>query len=70
MPGHPAMKVGADHKKKFEAWMAEEFELQVSAERRTWPAISCCFWMARFQPSWFTAILLMRKLQERRRGHW
>ncbi|QFT67849.1 HTH-type transcriptional regulator SrpR [Labrenzia sp. THAF35] len=26
MPGHPAMKVGADHKKKFEAWMAEEFE--------------------------------------------
>ncbi|MBN8181759.1 TetR/AcrR family transcriptional regulator [Roseibium aggregatum] len=26
MPGHPAMKVGAGHKKKFEAWMAEEFE--------------------------------------------
>lgn len=26
MPGHPAMKVGAAHKKKFEAWMAAEFE--------------------------------------------
>ncbi len=26
MPGHPAMKVGSAHKKKFEAWMAEEFE--------------------------------------------
>jgi len=26
MPGHPAMKVGAAHKKRFEAWMAAEFE--------------------------------------------
>jgi len=26
MPGHPAMKVGAAHKKKFEAWLAEQFE--------------------------------------------
>ncbi|MBN9673516.1 TetR/AcrR family transcriptional regulator [Roseibium aggregatum] len=26
MPGHPAMKVGRVHKKKFEAWMATEFE--------------------------------------------
>lgn len=26
MPGHPAMKVGAAHKKKFEAWMAAEFQ--------------------------------------------
>ena len=26
MPGHPAMKVGAAHKKKFEAWLAKEFE--------------------------------------------
>ncbi len=26
MPGHPAMKVGAAHKKKFEAWLAREFE--------------------------------------------
>lgn len=25
MPGHPAMKVGAAHKKKFEIWLAEEF---------------------------------------------
>jgi AcrR family transcriptional regulator len=25
MPGHPAMKVGAAHKKKFEAWLAETF---------------------------------------------
>lgn len=25
MPGHPAMKVGAAHKKKFEAWLGEEF---------------------------------------------
>ena len=26
MPGHPAMKVGAAHKKKFEAWLAKEFQ--------------------------------------------
>ena len=26
MPGHPAMKVGASHKKKFEAWLGEEFK--------------------------------------------
>ncbi len=25
MPGHPAMKVGAAHKKKFEAWLSERF---------------------------------------------
>lgn len=25
MPGHPAMKVGAAHKKKFETWLATEF---------------------------------------------
>lgn len=27
MPGHPAMKVGAAHKKKFEAWLAERLSL-------------------------------------------
>ncbi|MCK7612680.1 TetR/AcrR family transcriptional regulator [Roseibium sediminicola] len=27
MPGHPAMTVGAAHKKKFEDWMAAEFEV-------------------------------------------
>jgi len=26
MPGHPAMKAGAAHKKKFEAWLCEEFQ--------------------------------------------
>lgn len=26
MPGHPAMKVGAAHKKKFETWLTEEFQ--------------------------------------------
>lgn len=26
MPGHPAMKVGAAHKKKFEAWLCNVFE--------------------------------------------
>jgi AcrR family transcriptional regulator len=26
MPGHPAMKIGAAHKKKFEAWLQTEFE--------------------------------------------
>ncbi|WP_417455436.1 TetR/AcrR family transcriptional regulator [Kiloniella sp.] len=25
MPGHPAIKIGAAHKKKFEAWLAEQF---------------------------------------------
>lgn len=23
IPGHPAVRIGADHKRKFEAWMAE-----------------------------------------------
>ena len=26
MPGHPALKIGAAHKKKFEEWMRSEFE--------------------------------------------
>lgn len=26
MPGHPAIKIGAAHKKKFEAWLCAEFE--------------------------------------------
>ena len=26
MPGHPAMKVGSAHKKKFEAWLSEIFQ--------------------------------------------
>ncbi len=26
LPGHPAMTVGASHKKKFEAWLAREFQ--------------------------------------------
>ena len=28
MPGHPAIKVGAAHKKKFEAWLCKEFQHQ------------------------------------------
>lgn len=28
MPGHPAMKVGAAHKKKFEAWLADMFTIE------------------------------------------
>ncbi|SFK84595.1 transcriptional regulator, TetR family [Pseudovibrio ascidiaceicola] len=27
MPGHPAVVVGAKHKKKFEAWLAQRYEL-------------------------------------------
>jgi AcrR family transcriptional regulator len=26
LPGHPAIKIGAAHKKKFESWLREEFE--------------------------------------------
>jgi len=26
LPGHPAIRIGAAHKKKFEAWLREEFE--------------------------------------------
>ncbi len=25
LPGHPAMKIGADHKKRFESWLAGQF---------------------------------------------
>lgn len=28
MPGHPAMKIGAAHKKKFEAWLRDVFEAE------------------------------------------
>lgn len=28
MPGHPAMKIGAAHKKKFEAWLREVFDAE------------------------------------------
>ena len=28
MPGHPAIKVGAAHKKKFESWMRALFEAE------------------------------------------
>lgn len=28
MPGHPAMKVGAAHKKRFEGWLAERFRAE------------------------------------------
>ncbi|MFK0273602.1 TetR/AcrR family transcriptional regulator [Ensifer sp. NPDC090286] len=32
MPGHPAIRIGAAHKKKFEAWMAETFAEASAAE--------------------------------------
>lgn len=32
MPGHPALRIGAAHKKKFEAWMAETFTDAGAAE--------------------------------------
>ena len=32
MPGHPAMKVGAAHKKKFEAWLCDRFSADGLAE--------------------------------------
>jgi AcrR family transcriptional regulator len=34
MPGHPAMKIGAAHKKKFEAWLRATFEAEGIAELR------------------------------------
>lgn len=35
MPGHPAIRIGAAHKKKFEAWMAETFAEAGAAEPAT-----------------------------------
>ena len=32
MPGHPAMKIGAAHKKKFEAWLCDVFEANAIGE--------------------------------------
>jgi hypothetical protein len=32
MPGHPAMKIGAAHKKKFEVWLREAFAAAGIAE--------------------------------------
>lgn len=32
MPGHPAMRVGAAHKKKFEAWLAKRFAAEDHAQ--------------------------------------
>ncbi|WDZ75411.1 helix-turn-helix domain containing protein [Ensifer adhaerens] len=35
MPGHPAIRIGAAHKKKFEAWMAETFAEAGASEPAT-----------------------------------
>src|ERR1700754_5061008 len=32
LPGHPAMKIGAAHKKKFESWLREMFEAERIAQ--------------------------------------
>ena len=32
MPGHPAMKIGAAHKKKFEEWLREVFAAEGIAD--------------------------------------
>src|SRR6202022_3253601 len=32
MPGHPAIRIGAAHKKKFEEWLRQIFEAQASAD--------------------------------------
>jgi hypothetical protein len=32
MPGHPAIKIGAAHKKKFEEWLRATFEAEDIAE--------------------------------------
>lgn len=35
MPGHPAMKIGAAHKKKFEEWLRATFESEGIADARS-----------------------------------
>src|SRR5712675_523847 len=35
MPGHPAMKIGAGHKKKFENWLRTTFEAEGIAQAAT-----------------------------------
>lgn len=35
MPGHPAMKIGAAHKKKFEIWLADVFAAERAADPQT-----------------------------------
>ena len=44
MPGHPAIKIGAAHKKNFENWMRVTFEAGGSARHRCWRGKSCCCW--------------------------
>jgi hypothetical protein len=41
LPGHPAIKIGAAHKKKFEAWLHATFEEAAGGEEIS-PAIATC----------------------------
>ena len=42
MPGHPAMKIGAAHKKKFEEWLRSTFAAEGIADPLRSRARSCC----------------------------
>ena len=44
MPGHPAIKIGAAHKKKFEAWLCEAFEAaKIKSGARLSDSVAPCY---------------------------
>jgi len=55
MPGHPAMVVGAAHKRKFEAWLAEVF-----AHHRTYTPLELARHVVLLMDGAFSAILVHR----------
>ena len=68
MPGHPAMKIGAAHKKKFEEWLRATFEAAGHcAVRCSSRGRSCCCSMDRSPSCCCTAIPATWKRRARRR---
>ncbi len=60
MPGHPAIKIGAAHKKKFEAWLRMCSRRRRREAAHNWPGrLSCCstdrsrlFCCTAMRPTW------------------
>ena len=67
MPGHPAMKIGAAHKKKFEEWLRSTFAAAGITQARSSRARYCCCSMVRSPSCCCIVIPLIWKQRVRRR---
>ena len=69
MPGHPAIRIGAAHKKKFEEWLRATFEAEGIANAFGWHGKSCCCSTGRSRSCCCTAIpaIWRRRVRQRMR---